>query len=190
MRVNVMLYLFVGLLLVSGPAFAQEGVVYSAGPRGDFTGPRPHPRGTPNPVTRNLFPPDLIMRHQKAIGLTGEQKASMRAEILRTQTRFTELQWELQDAVESLGLLLKQDTVDEQGVLAQLDEVLAAEREVKRNQIQLMVRIKNKLTPEQQAQLREIRDQDVHAVPGMPLVPGAQYEFVPGRRFKRTGKPE
>jgi hypothetical protein len=168
-----MLYLFVGLLLVSGPVFAQEGVVYSAGPQGDFTGPRPHPRGTPDPVRGNLFPPELIMRNQKAIGLTDEQKTTIRGELLQAQTRFTELQWELQDQVESLVSLLKQEKVDEQQALAQLDKVLDVEREVKRAQIGLMVRLKNKLTPEQQAQLREIRGK---GLPGrrLPLVPRPQ----------------
>jgi Spy/CpxP family protein refolding chaperone len=52
---------------------------------------------------------------------------------------------------------IEQDPVDEQQVLAQLDKVLNAEREVKRTQIALMVRIKNKLKPEQQARLRQLR---------------------------------
>ena len=59
--------------------------------------------------------------------------------------------------MEALSSLLKQNSVEEAAVLAQLDKVLAAEREIKRTQISLMVRIKNKLTPEQQARLRELR---------------------------------
>ena len=59
--------------------------------------------------------------------------------------------------MESLVTLLKQNPVDEAQVMAQLDKVLNAEREVKRAQIALMVRIKNKLTPEQQSRLRQSR---------------------------------
>jgi Spy/CpxP family protein refolding chaperone len=47
--------------------------------------------------------------------------------------------------------------VDEQHVLAQLEKVLAAEREIKKEQVTLLVRIKNKLTPEQQGKLTELR---------------------------------
>jgi Spy/CpxP family protein refolding chaperone len=47
--------------------------------------------------------------------------------------------------------------VDEQQVLAQLERVLAAEREIKKEQVTLLVRIKNKLTPEQQGKLAELR---------------------------------
>lgn len=111
-----------------------------------------------DPIAENLFPPDLVLSNQKAIGLDEEQKNFVRAEVMKAQTRFTELQFQLQDAMETLVGLLKQNRVDEAQVLAQLDKVLSAEREVKRTQIALMVRIKNKLTEEQQARLRQLRN--------------------------------
>jgi len=110
-----------------------------------------------DPIAENLFPPDLVLSNQKAIGLDDAQKNFVRGEVLKAQTRFTELQFQLQDAMETLTGLLKQNPADETQVLAQLDKVLNAEREVKRTQIALMVRIKNKLTPEQQARLRQLR---------------------------------
>ncbi len=155
------------LLLAAGLAVAQQPLAPSPRFQPGAAGP------APDPVRGNLFPPELIMQNQKAIGLTDEQKTTIRGELLQAQTRFTELQWELQDQVESLVSLLKQEKVDEQRALAQLDKVLDVEREVKRAQIGLMVRIKNKLTPEQQAQLREIRGR---GLPGrrLPLVPRSQ----------------
>ena len=104
-----------------------------------------------------LFSPDLIMARQNAIGLSDAQKTYLNAEMLKSQTRFTELQWQLQDAMEGLTGLLKQTKADEAQVAAQLDKVLAAEREVKRAQITLLVRIKNNLTPEQQHRLQTLR---------------------------------
>ena len=53
--------------------------------------------------------------------------------------------------------LLKQSKADEAQVAAQLDKVLAAEREIKRAQISLLVRIKNNLPPEQQHRLQALR---------------------------------
>lgn len=111
----------------------------------------------PDPLTENLFPPELVMAHQKAIGLSDAQKTSIRAELLKAQTRFTELQWQLQDAMEGLLSLLKQPSADESEVMSQLDKVLTSEREIKRTQISLLVRIKNKLTPDQQAHLQKLR---------------------------------
>lgn len=119
--------------------------------------PSPAPAGNHDLIMENMFPPDLVMAHQKAIGLDDAQKGYIREELLKTQTRFTELQWQLQDAMESLVSLLKEDRVNEQQALAQLDKVLNSEREIKRAQVGLLVRIKNKLTPQQQAQLQQLR---------------------------------
>jgi Spy/CpxP family protein refolding chaperone len=111
----------------------------------------------PDPLVENLFPPELVMAHQKAIDLSDAQKSAIRAELLKAQTRFTELQWQLQDAMEGLVSLLKQSSADESEVMSQLDKVLSSEREIKRTQISLLVRIKNKLTPDQQAHLQKLR---------------------------------
>lgn len=137
------LFLCAGLLLAAVPALAQ--------------GPPPQPRPPHDPIGEALFPPELVMSHQQEIGLEPEQKLYLRQEIAKAQSHFTELQWQLQDAMESLVTLLKQTPADEQQVMAQLDKVLATEREIKRTQITLMLRIKNKLTPEQQARLRQLR---------------------------------
>src|SRR6266436_1595250 len=94
---------------------------------------------------------------QDPIGQSAEQKEYFKTEIRQAQLKFTELQWKLQDDMEKLVALVKQPHVDEQQVLAQLEKLLAAEREVKREQVTLLVRIKNKLTPEQQGKLSELR---------------------------------
>jgi Spy/CpxP family protein refolding chaperone len=118
-------------------------------------GQQPPPGG--DPLAEHVFAPELVMQNQKAIGLREAQKNAIREDILKAQSRFTELQWQLQDAMETVLSLLQQNSPDEQKVLAELDKVLAAEREVKRTQISLLIRIKNKLTPEQQARLQELR---------------------------------
>lgn len=112
-----------------------------------------------DPIGENVFPPELIMQHQEDVGLTDEQRNYMKNEIHQAQLRFTDLQWKAQDEVEKMVALLKLERVDEQQALAQLDKVVNAEREIKRAQIALLVRIKNKLTAEQQARLREFKSQ-------------------------------
>src|SRR5215468_7831765 len=96
-----------------------------------------------DPIGQSFFAPELVIQHQEAIGLSPEQKDFFKAEIRQAQLKFTELQWKLQDEMEKL--------------IALLDKVLAAEREVKKEQVTLLVRIKNKLTPEQQSKLAELR---------------------------------
>lgn len=113
------------------------------------------PRPAPDLLMGNLFPPELIMQSQEAIGLTEEQRRSIIGEVQRTQTQATGIQWRLQAAVERLGGAVRQHHPDEAQVLAQLDSVLALEREMKRAQIALLVRLKGRLTAEQQALLRQ-----------------------------------
>lgn len=110
-----------------------------------------------DPIGQSFFPPELVMQNQEAIGLNEEQKTYLKTEIRQAQLKFTEWQWKLQDEMEKLVALVKQQHVEEQEALAQLEKVLAMEREIKRAQVTLLVRIKNKLTPEQQAKLMEIR---------------------------------
>jgi Spy/CpxP family protein refolding chaperone len=129
-----------------------------------------------DPLGEAMFPPDLIMRHARELGLTDEQKTFMRSEIQRTTTRFNELQWQLQDAVEMLAETMKTTSVNEQQALALLDKVLDTEREIKRLHISMGIRIKNKLTPEQQAKL--------HAMRNPPRADG------PPPRFNGPGRPD
>ncbi len=110
----------------------------------------------PDPFEGNMFPPELIMQHQQALGLNEEQKGSIKSEVRKTQTQLTDLQWGLQDEVEKLAALVKQNQVDEGQTLTQLDKVLGIEREIKRTHIGLLIRIKNRLTQEQQARLQGI----------------------------------
>jgi Spy/CpxP family protein refolding chaperone len=114
---------------------------------------------SPDPLENLLFPPELIMSQQNAIGLSDAQKTYLYGETQKAQARFTELQWQLQGAMEGLVGLLKQPKADEAQVIAQLDKVLASEREVKHAQISLLVRIKNNLTAEQQHRLQTLRNE-------------------------------
>jgi Spy/CpxP family protein refolding chaperone len=111
----------------------------------------------PDPMAQNFFAPDLVMQHQEAIRLTEEQKTYLKSEIREAQLKFTESQFKLQDEMEKMLALAKQPHVEEKDALAQLEKVLMIEREIKRLQVTLLVRIKNKLTPEQQSKLAEIR---------------------------------
>jgi len=110
-----------------------------------------------DPMGDAFFPPELVMQHQQTIGLTETQKNFFKTEFRKAQTRFTELQWQLSDESEKLVAIVKQEPLDEQAALAQLDKVLNAEREIKRLQLALVIQIRNTLTPEQRARLTELK---------------------------------
>ena len=118
--------------------------------------PGPGPGG-PDDFGRNFFPPELVMQHQSEIGLQDAQRAALTSAVQQAQGKFMDLQWKLSAEGEKMGRLLQPAQVDETQVLEEVDRILALEREMKRTQISLMVRIKNTLTPAQQAKLTEIR---------------------------------
>ena len=115
----------------------------------------PHP--PMDPLGDVMFPPEMVMQHQRELALTEDQKTFMRSEINRATTRFNDLQWQLQDALEALHETMKASSVNEQLALSELDKVLDGEREIKRAHMELAIRIKNKLTQEQQTKLHSMR---------------------------------
>jgi len=147
------------------------------GPGADNAPNRPPHPPNPDPLAHLMFPPDMIMNHARQLNLTDEQKAAMRIEIQKTTASFQDLQWKLQDQVELLMETMKSTSVNEQQALAQLDKVLDLEREIKRLHIGLAVRLKNRLTPEQQDQLNKMRmDHPPMGMPGHPDRPADQIQ--------------
>ena len=136
----------------AGPAFGLP--VRAEPPRGDA-------------MMENFFPPELVMRHQKEIGLTPDQQSAIRAEMRQTVGKFADLQWQQSAEEEALQTLVQKDRPDEKEVLAQLDKLLAIENDLKRAQLGMLVRIKNILTPEQQAALTPLkRKMEPRIMPG------------------------
>lgn len=114
-------------------------------------------RDSADPFTRVLFLPELIMRHQKEIALTDAQRTTITSAMQHVQSRFVDLQFKLSGENEKLSGLLKVAAPNESQVLDQLDRILALERDVKRAQVGLLVRLKNTLTPQQQARLGQLK---------------------------------
>ena len=118
----------------------------------------PSPPGD-DALAKLFLPPDLVMSHQQAIALTELQRQSIQTNMLDTQKKLLDQQFRLQSEVEKLQQLLKSATPDETKVLDEMDKVLGAERDIKRAQLSLMVKLKNSLTPQQQSQLETLRKQ-------------------------------
>ena len=119
--------------------------------------PGPVPGQGPEDWGRNFFPPELVMQHQSEIGLQDSQRAALTSAIQQAQAKFMDTQWKMSAESEKMSRLLQGAHVDESQVLAEVDRILDLEREIKKAQVSLMVRIKNTLTAQQQAKLVEIR---------------------------------
>lgn len=158
-RIGIMIAILSVSLLVGIPLLRAQQPSQPATPPVPGRAPVPPMPPVPpmDPLGDVMFPPEMIMGHARELGLTDEQKAFMRGEIQRTTTRFLELQWQLQDAMEALHQTMKPNAVDEQPALSHLDKVLDTERQIKRLHFSLGIRLKNQLTSEQQGKLRGFR---------------------------------
>ncbi len=112
----------------------------------------------PDPMAQYLFPPELVMQHQQRIGLTPHQRTVITDALGKTQASILKLQWEIQTESERLIELVAASPVDEAAALAQVDRVLAVERQIKRQHLSLLIRIRNTLTKQQQTRLKSLRE--------------------------------
>ena len=110
-----------------------------------------------DPIGQQLFAPELIMSQTQKLHIDEKQRATIKNEVQRAQSKFFDLQWELKEASDTMVQLLQQTPVDETRVLEQADKVMGYEREIKKIHLSMLIRIKNALTPEQIAQLKQLR---------------------------------
>ena len=129
------------ILLIAAPSFAQQQ----------------SPQPNDDPIGRYLVPPDLIMAHSQELNLLDKQRAAIKAEVQKAQAKFIDLQWDMKEETEKMVRLLQQTPADEARILEQADKVMALEREIKKTQLSLLIRIRNVLTADQMAKLEEIR---------------------------------
>ena len=104
-----------------------------------------------------LFPPELIMQHRREIGLTDGQREEITTLIEDLQGRMVRLQWELLDEMQQLTRTLQQPRVDLDQAMDQLGSTLNREKEIKEAHLELLIRMKNVLSAEQQTELRRLR---------------------------------
>jgi len=133
----IMIKQFAVILLIAASSFAQE---------------KPD-----DPIGRYLVPPDLIMSHSQELNLIDKQRAAIKSEVQKAQAKFIDVQWDMKEETEKMVRLLQQTPADEARILEQADKVMSLEREIKKTQLALLIRIRNVLTAEQMAKLEEIR---------------------------------
>ncbi|MEZ4457575.1 MAG: hypothetical protein R2882_13665 [Gemmatimonadales bacterium] len=105
-----------------------------------------------------VFDPQLVLQRARDIGLSSQQRTRILDVVKKIQAELVPLQLDMAEPAIDLVDLLEQGVVDEAAALAKVDLVLRTENEVKKRQLVMLIRIKNILTPEQQARLRAIRD--------------------------------
>jgi Spy/CpxP family protein refolding chaperone len=140
---------FLALLISAGPLFAAD-----------------NPKQAGDPFAGAFFPPDLVLLARDRIALTQKQQDTLRERMEKTQPRSDELRAKLERENAALTALAKKEHIEEKLILAQLDKVIEVERELRQLHVGLAVGVKNLLTPEQQAKLREISKDGVAPLGG------------------------
>ena len=105
---------------------------------------------------RQLFMPTDVMRYQTEIGLTDAQRETITARMSEAHERGLALRWQLEAKDAAFGKLLAADEIDEPAAMKQAAELMDLEEQMKRIHLELLIRVKNALTPEQQAKLRTL----------------------------------
>ncbi len=106
-----------------------------------------------------LFPPNVILENQEELGLSKDQFTKIRAAVVEVQGNVAEYEWDMREAYAKLMAELDQSPVDEDRVLEHANTALLAENQVKKQQMRMLVRLKNLLTEEQIAYLESIHGQ-------------------------------
>jgi uncharacterized membrane protein len=156
-----------------GAGVSRDGGVHLTPPKPSVPGAARGGDDGPGSIEAQLFQADLVMENQSAIGLEPAQRETIDKEIKDAQNELVDLQWKLQSEKEALVKVLSSEVVDEKQSRETAERVMAEENKVKAAHLAMLVRIKNVLTPAQQAKLREIRDND-RCAPAAPSASGGR----------------
>jgi Spy/CpxP family protein refolding chaperone len=103
-----------------------------------------------------LFTPEVVLRNASALKLSDAQRKTIRAEIVKVQTAVASVDVEMMEEGLAIQEAIEKLPVDRAAVLLRADKVFAAEARKKRAWIEMLVNIKNNLTPAQVEQLRAL----------------------------------
>ena len=103
-----------------------------------------------NPVVRVALNPKAAEK----LGITEEQAAKLKT-LEDDKGEMKELQEKVRKGMERQAELMKAEKIDEAAVMASLDEVWAARKEIAKKQTARLISVKSILTPEQVAKARE-----------------------------------
>lgn len=147
MNVNVVRPLLLAAICVFSSWLGAEPAAAQAAPKPEA-----------DPFATVLFPPELIMQHARAIRLSDEQRGTITSHIEQLQSRVVRMQWQLTEQVQALRGTLARPRVDQDRAIDQLNRVLDTEQDIKKAHLEMLIRIKNVLRPEQQSELARLRD--------------------------------
>ncbi|MFQ6005328.1 MAG: Spy/CpxP family protein refolding chaperone [Woeseia sp.] len=110
-----------------------------------------------DPFKGKLFPPNIILKNQAELNLTKDQFTSIKTAVVEVQADIAEHEWDLREAYQKVLAALDEDPIDEDQVLDYVNDALVAENQVKKQQVSMLIRLKNLLNDDQVLYLESLR---------------------------------
>jgi hypothetical protein len=134
-----------GLLIYLAAALFVTGAANAAGPKEDvFKG--------------KLFPPNVILANQAELDLSKDQFTAIKKAVVEVQTNVAGHEWDVREAYLKIMQALDESPIDEVQVIELVSVALKAENEVKKEQMMMLIRLRNLLTADQVAYLESVRE--------------------------------
>jgi len=105
-----------------------------------------------------LFAPNIILEHQGELELSKEQFTAIKKAVVQVQANVAEHEWDMREAYQSIMRSLDETPINEDQALEFVGKALLAENEVKKEQMMMLIRLRNLLTTEQIAYLESVRE--------------------------------
>lgn len=134
-----------GFLIVAAFVLLAVGTVQAAGPKED-------------PFKGKLFAPNLILENQAHLKLSKQQFTEIKAAVVEVQANVAEHEWDLREAYQAVLAELDKSPIDEKKVIEFVNAALLAENEVKKQQVTMLIKLRNLLNDEQVAYLESVRN--------------------------------
>src|SRR6187431_510089 len=100
---------------------------------------------------QKLYAPELVLKYREEAGLSADQVEKIKTIYNTDLPAYNNKKWDLDAAMARLEQLMSPNSVNAKAADDQLGKALALETEIKKMKLATLVKIKNILTPEQQA---------------------------------------
>ena len=107
-----------------------------------------------------LFAPNIILENQAELDLSKDQFTAIKKAVVEVQSNVAEHEWDVREAYLDMMQALDEVPIDEGRVLQLVGVALLAENEVKKEQMTMLIRLKNLLTAQQIAYLESVREKE------------------------------
>jgi hypothetical protein len=101
----------------------------------------------------NFYMPELVLKYWEEAGLSADQVEKIKEIYNRNLPNYDSKKWHLDAEMVKLEKLITESAVDVKASVAQLVKSLEFEADIKKMKLEMLVKVKNILTPEQQAKL-------------------------------------